>query len=202
MEIFLPLASYAFVTSITPGPNNIMLTASGVSFGFKRTIPHLLGIPLGFGIQLVLCAIGLGTLLIKVPELNTGLKIIGSAYLLYLAWVLRSNVISDKQQGASERKPMTLFNAASFQFANPKAWIMAITGATVFIPKIESFFLSVLTLTAIFCIINVFCIALWALMGSSIKSLLRHEKIERIFSGIIVLMVIYSAIAVWFGSGL
>ena len=88
MEIFLPLVSYAFVTSITPGPNNIMLAASGVTFGFIRTIPHILGIPLGFGIQLMLCATGLGALLVSIPELNLGLKIIGSIYLIYLAWLL------------------------------------------------------------------------------------------------------------------
>ena len=197
MEIFLPLVSYAFVTSITPGPNNIMLTASGATFGFIRTIPHILGIPLGFGIQLMLCATGLGALLMSVPELNLGLKIIGSSYLIYLAWLLRSNVIGNSEGEETKSKPMSLLNAASFQFANPKAWVMAITGATVFIPTLESFSLSVLVLTMTFCTINVLCISLWALMGAGLKSSLKNPKIEKVFSGVIVAMVIYSAVAVW-----
>ncbi len=197
MEIFLPLVSYAFVTSITPGPNNIMLAASGVSFGFIRTIPHILGIPLGFGIQLMLCATGLGALLVSIPELNLGLKIIGSIYLIYLAWLLRSNVIGNSKGEATKSEPMSLLNAALFQFANPKAWIMAITGVSVFIPTLESFSLSVLMLTITFCTINLFCISLWALMGASLKKSLKDPKIEKVFSGVIVAMIIYSAVAVW-----
>ncbi len=197
MEIFLPLVSYAFVTSITPGPNNIMLAASGVTFGFIRTIPHILGIPLGFGIQLMLCATGLGALLVSIPELNLGLKIIGSIYLIYLAWLLRSNVIGNSKGEATKSEPMSLLNAALFQFANPKAWIMAITGVSVFIPTLESFSLSVLMLTITFCTINLFCISLWALMGASLKKSLKDPKIEKIFSGVIVAMIIYSAVAVW-----
>ena len=197
MEIFLPLVSYAFVTSITPGPNNIMLAASGVSFGFIRTIPHILGIPLGFGIQLMLCATGLGALLVSIPELNLGLKIIGSIYLIYLAWLLRSNVIGNSKGEATKSEPMSLLNAALFQFANPKAWIMAITGVSVFIPTLESFSLSVLMLTITFCTINLFCISLWALMGASLKKSLKDPKIEKVFSGVIIAMIIYSAVAVW-----
>ena len=197
MEIFLPLVSYAFVTSITPGPNNIMLAASGVTFGFIRTIPHILGIPLGFGIQLMLCATGLGALLVSVPELSLGLKIIGSTYLIYLAWLLRSNVIGNSKGEATKSEPMSLLNAALFQFVNPKAWIMAITGVSVFIPTLESFSLSVIMLTITFCTINVLCISLWALMGASLKKSLKNPKIEKIFSGVIVAMIIYSAIAIW-----
>ena len=124
METLLPLASYALVASITPGPNNIMLTASGISFGFKKTVPHMLGIPLGFGIQLILCAYGLGSILLRVPQAYLGLKIFGTGYLLYLAWSLRSNVVVDSRTNNSQARPMSFINAALFQFAiqRPGLW--------------------------------------------------------------------------------
>ena len=93
MVELIPLASYAFISSITPGPNNIMLTASGITFGMRRSIPHILGIPFGFGVQLALCAYGLGALLIQVPAANIALKVFGTAYLVYLAWTLRVNIV-------------------------------------------------------------------------------------------------------------
>ncbi len=102
MEALLPLALFAFVSSITPGPNNIMLTSSGILFGFVCSIPHMLGINAGFGAMLALCAAGIGSLLLAMPFLQTGLKITGSAYLLTLAWQLRR--MSFRQQ-AQQRAP-------------------------------------------------------------------------------------------------
>src|SRR4051812_45946374 len=90
LEQLLPLALFAFVASITPGPNNIMLTTSGIRFGFVRSIPHMLGICVGFGVLLALCAAGIGSLILAVPSIELVLKVISSAYLLYLAWQLRS----------------------------------------------------------------------------------------------------------------
>ena len=114
-----------------------------------------------------------------------------------MAAKLRSNVIGNSKGEATKSEPMSLLNAALFQFANPKAWIMAITGVSVFIPTLESFSLSVLMLTITFCTINLFCISLWALMGASLKKSLKDPKIEKVFSGVIVAMIIYSAVAVW-----
>jgi hypothetical protein len=127
MESLLPLALFAFVASITPGPNNIMLTSSGLVFGFARTIPHMLGVTVGFGVVLALCAAGIGSVIVAVPAIHLGLKILGSGYLLYLAWQLRK--MAFKQDGDASAKPMSFIGAAAFQFANPKAWVMAITGA-------------------------------------------------------------------------
>jgi len=93
MDPLLALASYSFVTSIAPGPNNIMLTASGIIFGFKKTIPHMLGTPFGFGIQLAPCTVGSGSILLSLPTAYLGLKIFGTSYLLYLAWYLRGNAL-------------------------------------------------------------------------------------------------------------
>ncbi|MGZ5818161.1 MAG: LysE family translocator, partial [Burkholderiaceae bacterium] len=113
MEAYLPLALFAFVSSITPGPNNIMLTSSGILFGFVRSIPHMLGITVGFGLLLALCATGIGSLVMAVPAIHLILKILGSGYLLYLAWQLRR--MAFKQDDKSSTKPMSFFGAAAFQ---------------------------------------------------------------------------------------
>jgi len=197
MDSLLALASYAFVTSITPGPNNIMLTASGISFGFKKTVPHMLGIPFGFGIQLALCSIGLGSILLNVPAAYVGLKIFGTSYLLYLAWSLRGNAIIKEDPEIANTKPMSFTNAALFQFANPKAWVMAITGAAIFMPHYESFLLSITILCVVFCLINLPCVGVWAILGSSIKHILNKPTWQRTFSTILLLLILYSAIAVW-----
>ncbi|MFT5194564.1 MAG: threonine/homoserine/homoserine lactone efflux protein [Candidatus Promineifilaceae bacterium] len=202
MEILLALlpgATYAFVSSITPGPNNIMLTASGITFGFKRTVPHILGIPFGFGVLLALCAVGIGALLVSVPSAEIGLKVFGTTYMLYLAWMLRKNALGKKESatGETEGKPMTFWQAAMFQFANPKAWVFALTGASAFMPNYPSLTLSVAVLVVLFCTINLPCVATWAILGSTIKRYLQNPILERIFSTLIVLLTIYAAIAIW-----
>ncbi len=197
MQELLALASYALVSSITPGPNNIMLAASGVSFGFKRTIPHMLGIPFGFAVQLALCAYGLGAFLMQVPAANMALKIFGSSYLLYLAWTLRENVTSSDSKNA-KGKPMTFINAALFQFANPKAWVMAITGASVFLPSFQPLSLAIVILCLIFCLINLPCITVWTLLGTAIRTCLSNPIWQKSFSAVIVILTLYAAIAIWF----
>ena len=128
LETFLALILFAFTTSITPGPNNMMLFASGVNFGFARTIPHMLGIGAGFLSLLIAVGLGLGALLRSVPVVYTALKFAGGAYLLWVAWKIgTSRSLSDGKAGA---KPMTFLGAAAFQWVNPKAWVMAVTAMT------------------------------------------------------------------------
>jgi threonine/homoserine/homoserine lactone efflux protein len=197
MQELLPLVSYALVSSITPGPNNIMLTASGISFGIRKTIPHMLGIPFGFGIQLALCAYGLGEILLHVPAANIGLKLFGTAYLLYLAWTLRVNLVSSNKFNDGGGKPMSFINAALFQFANPKAWVMAVTGASVFLPPYQPFALSVAVWCVVFCLINLPCVGMWAILGSVVKARLNRPAWQKGFSSVIVALTLYAAIAVW-----
>ncbi len=194
----LPGATYAFVSSVTPGPNNILLTASGISYGFKRTLPHMLGIPFGFAVLLTLCAVGVGALLVSVPAAATGLKIFGTTYMLWLAWQLRKNSIKAEGAEATDGKPMTFMQAAMFQFANPKAWVFALTGASVYVPSGLSRPTGILVLVLLFCAIMFPCIVLWAGMGSTIKYYLQNPRLERIFSTVIVLLTIYAAVAIWF----
>ena len=130
LETFLALVLFAFTTSITPGPNNMMLFASGVNFGFARTIPHMLGIGAGFLSLLIAVGLGLGALLHSVPVVYMALKFAGGAYLLWVAWKIgTSRSLSDGKTGA---QPMTFIGAAAFQWVNPKAWVMAVTAMATY----------------------------------------------------------------------
>lgn len=194
MESLLPLATFAFVSSITPGPNNIMLTSSGILFGFVRSIPHMLGITFGFGVLLLLCAAGIGTLVLAVPEMHVVLKVLGSAYLLYLAWQLRSMAIG---QARASARPMSFAGAALFQFANPKAWVMAVTGVSAFLPLVQPVWLAIALFCLVFCAINLPCVSVWAGAGAALRRHLGKPAWQRVFCGMMVLLTVYSAVAIW-----
>src|SRR5215204_1381583 len=134
LDTALALVSFAFATSITPGPNNIMLTASGVSFGFVRTIPHMLGIGAGFMALLVAVGlgIGIGAIFAAVPQLQTVLKVVGAGYMLWLAWKV-DNGGAPGEAADPRSRPMSFWEAAAFQWVNPKAWVMAISAMAVYV---------------------------------------------------------------------
>jgi len=166
LDTFLALLLFAFTTSITPGPNNMMLFASGVNFGFRRTIPHMIGIGTGFLSLLLAVGFGLGAILHTVPVLYTILKFAGGAYLVWIAWKIASaRTISEKEAGA---RPMSFTAAAAFQWINPKAWVMSITAmATYTIPEI--YFASVLIVGFVFAIVNVPTVSTWTGFGSALR---------------------------------
>ena len=195
MQSLMPLALFAFVSSITPGPNNIMLTTSGLLFGFVRSIPHMLGITVGFGVMLALCAAGIGSLLIAVPALQVILKMIGSGYLLYLAWQLRR--MAFRQEEGGSRRPMSFIGAALFQFANPKAWVMAITGAAAFLPLMQPQALAIGVFCAVFCAVNLPCISVWAGTGAALRRHLAERQWQQIFCAVMVTLTVYSALGIW-----
>ncbi|CAN7660372.1 LysE family translocator [Mesorhizobium amorphae] len=169
-EAFLALLVYAFVTSVTPGPNNFMLLASGVNFGFVRTVPHMLGIGIGFLILLLAVGFGLGAVLTAFPMLHTGLKIVGGVYLLYLAWkIAMSRSMASK--GEAQANPMRLIDAAAFQWVNPKAWVMAITAMAVY-TNTDHPFLSVVLISMAFAIVNLPSVSVWAGFGTALRGFL------------------------------
>lgn len=195
IESVLPLAVFAFVSSITPGPNNIMLTSSGIMFGFVRSIPHMLGITVGFGVLLLICALGIGSLLLAVPSMQVILKILGSGYLVYLAWKLRN--MSFKADQNSNAQPLSFFGAALFQFANPKAWVMAITSASAFLPEVKPFWLSLTLYCLVFSLVGLPCVSVWAGAGSVLRRYLAQTLWQRVFCTVMVLLTLYTAIAMW-----
>jgi len=165
-ETLLALVLFAFTTSITPGPNNMMLFASGVNFGFRRTIPHMLGIGAGFFSLLLGVGFGLGALLHTVPLLYTTLKFAGGAYLVWIAWKIgTSRAIGEADAGA---RPMTFLGAAAFQWVNPKAWVMAVTAMATYTDT-ERYFFTVTIVGLAFGIVNLPSVSTWAGFGSALR---------------------------------
>jgi len=167
MALLPSLALFCFVSSITPGPNNLMLMSSGLTFGFARTIPHMLGVALGFTFMVALVGLGIDALFLAVPQLYVALKIISVIYLLWLAVkIATAGPIADS--GAVSGQPLSFLSAAAFQWVNPKAWIMAVTATAVYAPK-ESFVFNVLMVALVFGIINLPCISLWVTFGTILR---------------------------------
>nr|WP_316654893.1 LysE family translocator [uncultured Gellertiella sp.] len=166
-DIFVALAFFAFVTSITPGPNNMMLLASGVNFGFVRTIPHMLGIGAGFFSLLEGVGLGLGALLSAFPVLHLALKVAGGAYLLWIACKIgTSRALGEARETGS--RPMSFLQAAAFQWVNPKAWFMAITAMSAYADPARPIWSAVL-IGVVFAVINVPCVSTWAGFGSGLR---------------------------------
>ncbi|HEY4341174.1 MAG TPA: LysE family translocator [Steroidobacteraceae bacterium] len=175
----LPCATYAFVMSITPGPNNVMLTAAGANFGLRRTVPHILGVSCGFGVQVAAVCAGLGILFTRWPQVQWGLKWVGAAYLLYLGWqLLRAGGPGAARAGT----PVTFAEAAMFQFVNPKAWVISVTAATLFLPAQLGQLLAIGYVASIVTLVNLPCITLWAVFGSSLGLALTQPVARRIFN--------------------
>jgi threonine/homoserine/homoserine lactone efflux protein len=163
----VPFATYTFVMSITPGPNNLMLTASGANFGFRRTLPHMLGIGFGFIVQLLAVCAGLAALFTRWPQLQSALAWVGAAYLLYLGWQMLGRGESAAREA---HHPVTFVQGALFQFLNPKAWVMTVTAATLFLPRELGALLSGAYMAGVMEGIGLPCMTVWALFGTSLKS--------------------------------
>jgi threonine/homoserine/homoserine lactone efflux protein len=176
----LPLATYAFVMSITPGPNNVMLTASGASFGFRRTLPTLLGVWTGHAAQTVAVAAGLGVVFERWPLVQDALRWIGAAYLLFLGWRLLG---SGGPGEAANAKPVSFVEAALFQTVNPKAWVMSLTTAALFLPREWGLLAGCAYLVAMMLVVNLPCIAVWAAFGSALRRHLQVASRRRVFNG-------------------
>lgn len=182
------LAIFAFVSSITPGPNNIMLWGSGMNFGFRRTTPHIFGVNLGFASLILVTSLGLGTVFVEFPAINTALRVVGSIYLLYLAYKVATS--SGVNEGESASQPLTFAQAAAFQYVNPKAWVMGATAAASFLPENQSIIVGAFALTGIFVAVNLPCITTWVAAGTGIGRLMTNEKRRRAVNGVLGLLLV------------
>lgn len=182
---------YAFVSSITPGPNNIMLLTSGLNFGILRTVPHMLGVNLGFVAMVMIMGLGLGTLFVRFPMLHTVLKYAGAAYLLYLAWRI-ANAGAIKAATAGGR-PLTFLEAAAFQWINPKAWVMAVTSIATF-TRPETVFHDLPVIGLVLLVINLPSILTWVGFGAALQRILSDPVKLRAFNivmaGLLALTVV------------
>lgn len=189
--LLLPLVLFAVVTSITPGPNNILLTASGANFGFRRTLPHMLGISAGFLSLIVVSGLGVGAVILASPLLHQGLKLLGTAYLLWLAWqLMRAGAI----ENAMKARPMRFHEAALFQYVNPKAWMMAVGAIAAFTTPGGDYALELGLIAVIFTLINLPCVSLWALFGVGIGRFLHNAWQRLTFNLVMAGLTVLSAL--------
>ena len=185
----LPLAMFAFVSSVTPGPNNVMLTASGATFGYRRSVPHMLGICLGVVIMVLLIGAGLGKLFEAEPRIYTLLKYVGAAYLIWLAWkIARAGGVD---QGQSGSRPFSFWQAAAFQWVNPKAWIMAIGIVATYTPR-DGYAANLLLAALVLGLVNYPSVSVWTLFGSAVGRALRTPRALQRFNWCMAALLVLS----------
>lgn len=195
MDALWPLASFAFVSSITPGPNNLMLSASGIAFGIERTVPHMLGVLSGFMLLLVLCGSGVGAVVVEYPAAELAIKAAGSAYLIYLTWVMRRAF--DVGEARADARPLTFAQAFAFQFVNPKAWIMGLTASAVFLPQLGADTRALALFCGVYALVGAPCIAAWTALGASVRGLLARPRVRAgCGAGLVALMAV-TIVAIW-----
>ncbi|MFX1675354.1 LysE family translocator [Paraburkholderia sp. A2WS-5] len=180
---------FVVVTTITPGPNNTMLLASGVNFGFKRTVPHILGISAGVVVLMLSVGFGLGEIFRHVPWLYTALEAASVAYLLWLAWKIGTSGMLKERGG--ERRPMRFHEAIAFQWINPKAWMMVLTAATT-IRLSADFGVNTVVMAALFYVIGLPCICVWAAFGTGMRRFLGDSRRLRLFNIAMALALVAS----------
>lgn len=193
-ELLAAISVYYFVMYATPGPNNSILTTSGIKFGFIRTIPNIFGIPTGHGIQLALVCFGLGALFTHFPILLNILKYLGAFYLLYLAWKMFGSLNVSSSEDKST--PLKYYEAILFQFVNPKAWVICITAVSLFYPRDENIIIGTVFMVVMSTVINIPSISMWALGGSVIRNYLTNEKLKKIIEYLLAILLVGTAISI------
>jgi len=182
-ELLIALSAFALVASITPGPNNLMLMSSGATFGFKRTIPHMLGVGLGFVFMLLMVGIGLLQLFERYPLTDQILKMLSVIYLCYLAFKIATSSSPEHNptnNPNNSAKPFSFLQAACFQWVNPKAWTMALTATSVYSPTHDLD--AILLIALVFGVVNLPCVSLWTILGQQLRKLLKKASHLRCFN--------------------
>ena len=189
--LFSALATFYFTMFFTPGPNNAMLTTSGMKFGFLRTLPHLIGIPLGHIIQIGLTCFGLANLFIIYPNIQIFMKVLCFLYLLYLSWQMIGSFNEIRKETG---RPLKLYEASLFQFINPKAWSIAIAVASGFFPSEENIFIGIAFVTITAALICFPTISLWALFGSGLRKFVNNDRTKKNIEYILALLLILTGL--------
>ena len=198
----LSAGAFALAMSATPGPNNAMLAASGANFGFGRSLPHMLGVALGFALMIALIGLGCGSILLRFPLINSALKWVASAYLLWLAWriatalpVLKSAAGQD--QSADARRPVSFIQAALFQWVNPKAWVGAISAISVYTSALRPVLPQALALASLFTLVCLPSVALWTGIGAGAAKVLRTPTGLRAFNLVMAALLAASLVSLF-----
>ena len=189
--LFSTLATFYFTMFFTPGPNNAMLTASGMKFGFIRTLPHLIGISLGHVLQIGLTCFGLANLFLIYPQVQFYMKVLCFLYLLYLGWKMIGSFSSIQKKTG---RPLRFYEASLFQFINPKAWSIAVTVASGFFPSEENIFIGIVFVTITAAIINLPTCSLWALFGSGLRKFINNQKTKKIIEYLLAVLLVLTGL--------
>ncbi len=189
-ELFVSFVIFAVIAAVTPGPNNVMLTTTGLNFGVRRGIPHLLGICIGFPVMLALIGLGFGTLFQLFPVLHEIIKLVGIVYLVYLAWKIAN--ARGGNDAASPSKPISFWQSAAFQWINPKAWVMGSSALAAYTSLDDNFFLQVVIICASFAAITLPCAGAWLVFGAGLQRFLRDPKHLALFNKAMALLLIAS----------
>jgi threonine/homoserine/homoserine lactone efflux protein len=189
-EILIALIGFALASSITPGPNNLMLMASGANYGLRRTLPHMLGISLGHAFMVAMVGIVLLQVFEAYPVLNIALKVLSATYMIWLAWKIANAVPPDAKEVTG--KPFTFLQAAAFQWVNPKAWFMAITAISAYAPQDQGIVIGSLTVAVIFATVNLPSICIWAWMGVQVRRWLGSARRLRVFNVSMAILLVVS----------
>ncbi|MBU3847846.1 MAG: LysE family translocator [Candidatus Acinetobacter avistercoris] len=191
LAVFFSFMIYSFVTSVTPGPNNIMLAASGVNFGFKRSVPHILGIGFGFGFMVSIVGLGVGTLLSSNIILYELLKVLGIGYLLYLAYQIYQ--VGSVNTEPTQVKPLSFIQAAMFQWVNPKAWVMAMGAVTTYLAANSEFYWY-LIIGFVYGIIGIPSTGVWAFLGEKLQKYIHDDKKIKTFNTVMAILLVLSVL--------
>ena len=193
INFLVTLIAFYFVMYATPGPNNALVLASGLKFGFLKTIPVMAGITVGHIIQLIIVCLGFGKVFQLYPNIQIWLKILCSAYMVYLCYKVIGSLSSFKQNDA---KPIKFYEAALFQIVNPKAWTISTIAASSFLPKDGNLIISILIIGIIALVICPISISPWAAFGSAIKNLVNNNKIKVIIEYFLAFLLLITAILI------
>lgn len=191
---FIPFILFCISTSLTPGPNNLMIMNSGLEFGVVRSLMHYFGICIGFALMVFLVSMGIGHIFLQISWLKHAMSLGGSIYMLYLAFQLYTS----KSEGKTsfQKKPWSFFKALGFQWLNPKAWLMAISAIMIFSiskdPLLNAFFMS-----GIFFLICLPCIGVWLLFGHFLKRVLTSARHRRLFNHAMATGLVFSVVLIW-----
>ena len=197
LELFASFVVFGVIAAVTPGPNNVMLTATGLNFGVRRGIPHLAGICIGFPVMLALIGLGFGGLFELYPALHQAIKAIGIVYLLYLAWKI-AGARGGNGGGARRQRPIGFWQAAAFQWVNVKAWIMGSSALAAYTSLDGDFGLQVAIICASFFVITVPCAGIWLVFGASLQRILNDPDHQRWFNLAMAALLIASIVPVIF----
>ena len=193
-ELAAAFVVFALATLFTPGPNNIMLMASGLNFGWSRTLSHGFGVPLGFGFMVLVVGFGLGAFFAAFPIAYQVLKYLGAAYLLYLAWRIATS--AGVHGSASRARPFTFLQAAAFQWVNAKAWVMAIGAVTAY-AGIAPFPFNTVLIAVIFTVLGTASSFTWVLFGTGLSRVIGDPRSIRIFNLVMAVLLAASLIPVF-----